>query len=457
MEKGNRPQRETMTAGHPNPEAKARLARNVRGASVLAIGSLGSQVALILVLPIVTWLFTPEDFGVFGSFSSFVAIFGFAGCLAYQAVFFLTDDAGEEQALVRLCTVSALIMALLAGITSWIWMSLIPPEYAFSAIFFAIALVLGVFPRALMVALQAAAVKHEQYGLATSAQLVRTLAIILVWLSPLVLFEDVPGWLLIAGFAGGSWFGLAVLAAAWTEARGSRPVDDGFQVPTVRRLAREHWRYPVFEAPAVMLRQVSINGPILLFASLYGALAAGLVALALQAISRPATLVTQVVGDILRREYGEHLRHGRHADAFKFLLLSKIGFAVAGVLAGLIIWFLAEPVVETFLPQEWQGSAEAFKAIAPSLAATILIRPSILLASLNQRQRDILLFECISIAMMVATIFGGWYAGLMFAQTLLVYSVAFALLGVAFVLLMTIVQRRSFDASRSQDEAATDA
>lgn len=420
--------------------------RVIKGASVLGIGAMVSQAIYILGLPFATYYYSPEAFGYFGSFSSLAAIFAFAGCLCYQGVFFLVDKPREERTLVAICLLAASLLSVVGALVSVGW-SLISPEFGSANVFvFALLLLFAVWPRALMVGLQAATVKRGNLYNASLAQIARTITIIAVWLIPALFVDDPSLWLLIGGFMLGSWVGLGVLASKPLTGRDPDETDVERRVrprwPEIRELARRYWQFPAFEAPAVMMRQFTQYGPILLYASLYGAAEAGFVTLATQVVIRPTTTVTQTLGDAVRKEYGERLRAGKLRGAYRFLLQAKVAFALIGVIAAIALWFVAVPLGALLLPDEWLLAAPALAATAPRLAAMILIRPTIMLASLNRRQSSILAFEIVAIVTMVASILAGWWAGLGFVDNLLLYASIFAAIGIAFVLIMVWVQGR---------------
>lgn len=426
--------------------------RLAKGAAILGSGAIGSQLLYVMALPAATWLYSPEAFGYFGSFSSFAAVFAFIGCLSYQGVFFLVDKPREERALVLICLAAAATMALAGAVASMAW-SVLSPELGTAGIgLFALFLIYGVFPRALMVGLQAATVKRDNLINATAAQFARTITIIAIWLIPGLFVENPSRWFLIAGFATGAWAGLAVLLSKpITASDPDRAAGERFFPPLgeVKSLAKRYWRFPIFEAPAVALRQFTQYGPILLFASFYGAAAAGFVALATQAVIRPTTMVTQSLGEIIRKEYGERLRARKFSGAFSFMWRAKVVFLVVGLVAAACLALLAGPAASFVLPQEWQLAAPALVATAPRLAAMILIRPTVMLASLNGRQSAILMFEVIAAIFMAVSIVASWSYGLDFIDALFVYAGSFAMIAMVFVLVMVSIEHKALSSGEA--------
>lgn len=419
-------------------------ARVAKGASILGAGALLSQIIYVLALPVATRFYSPEMFGYFGSFSSFAGIFAFTGVLTYQGVFFLLSKPREERALISLMVLSATLVSAISALVSIVWLLLSPQVAPINGLLFAALMVLAVWPRSLMVGFMAATVKRGNLYNASLANIVRSIAIVSVWLVPAFFIDRTSEWLLIGGFMLGSWAGLCVLVAKPLSGRDPEESEaERRRRPSWREiwsLATKYWEFPIYGAPAVLLRQFTQYGPIMIFASLYGPAAAGFVTLATQAVIRPTTLVMQSLGDAIRKEYGEKLRNQQTAGALRFLLQAKLGFAVLGTLAGLGLWAVSSFVGEYLLPDDWLAAAPALAAIAPRLAAMVLIRPTIMLASLSRWQGAILTFEVGALVVMTAAIFLGWWMGMDFVANLLVSSIAFAVVGVLFVLVMVYVQ-----------------
>ena len=92
-----------------------------RQVAMLTTGTAVGQLVLVAVMPLLTRLFTPADLGVFGLFSSFLAVAGVATCLRLEWGVASAHSAEEAAGLLVLCLVlcpvtSLLLAAGLAGL-----------------------------------------------------------------------------------------------------------------------------------------------------------------------------------------------------------------------------------------------------------------------------------------------------------------------------------------------------
>jgi len=66
----------------------------VRSVSVLVGGTAGAQILLVLAAPLLTRLYTPEDFGLLAVYASLLALIGVISSLRYELAIPLPEDDG---------------------------------------------------------------------------------------------------------------------------------------------------------------------------------------------------------------------------------------------------------------------------------------------------------------------------------------------------------------------------
>ena len=85
----------------------------LRGVSVLVGGTAGAQIMSLLAAPLLTRLYTPEDFGLIAVYGSLLAIISVITCLRYELAIPLPEDEGVAANLVMLCLVLVITMSIL--------------------------------------------------------------------------------------------------------------------------------------------------------------------------------------------------------------------------------------------------------------------------------------------------------------------------------------------------------
>ena len=101
---------------------KGRLRRAV---VILTTGTAFGQLLVLIASPLLTRLYTPEDFGVLGVFSALLMVFGIAVSLCYELAIPLAEDDARMVNLLALSLVLALLVSSLFGVSVWLWGDLV--------------------------------------------------------------------------------------------------------------------------------------------------------------------------------------------------------------------------------------------------------------------------------------------------------------------------------------------
>ena len=91
----------------------------------LVSGSVTSQILSILLVPIITRIYSPDDFGISQLFISISGILVIFSTFSYQFAIMLPKTEEDSANVVSLCVVLVTIISLLTGIM----VILIPDEY----------------------------------------------------------------------------------------------------------------------------------------------------------------------------------------------------------------------------------------------------------------------------------------------------------------------------------------
>lgn len=87
-----------------------------RGVSVLAGGTAGAQILLLLAAPLLTRLYTPEDYGLLAVHGSLLAIIGVVASLRYELAIPLPEENQEAANVVVLCLLLLVVTSLLTAV-----------------------------------------------------------------------------------------------------------------------------------------------------------------------------------------------------------------------------------------------------------------------------------------------------------------------------------------------------
>lgn len=87
-----------------------------RSVSVLVGGTFSAQLLLVLTAPLLTRLYSPEDFGLLAVYASLLALIGVISSLRYELAIPLPEDDGEAANVAVLCLILVVISTILTGV-----------------------------------------------------------------------------------------------------------------------------------------------------------------------------------------------------------------------------------------------------------------------------------------------------------------------------------------------------
>ena len=97
---------------------KGRLRRAV---AVSVTGTAFGQIIVLAASPLLTRLYTPEDFGILGVFSALLGILGIAVCLRYELAIPLAEDDCDVVNLLALSLIVTLLVSGAIGVMVGLW------------------------------------------------------------------------------------------------------------------------------------------------------------------------------------------------------------------------------------------------------------------------------------------------------------------------------------------------
>lgn len=366
--------------------------------SVLAVagGSAAGQAILVLASPLITRLYGPEIFGVWGVFSSIALVIAPAVALTYSTAIVLPKSTNAARALVRLS----------------FWLTLITSAATFGVFFvfaWPIAEVLGVGTDAALFPLVGAYVFVIGVGAISQQWLIRTkkfrqLAISNVAFSGFTALAQVAGGLLsptalmligsnIVGRALHSAL-LTAFARWWRGARTPHSLNHVEADESTNKVAREYRQFPIFRAPQVLVNGLSQALPILLLGVAFGPAAAGYYTLCRSVLGLPGQVIGNAVADVFYSRIAE----ASHKNAPLAPLVSRAtGLLLAAVsIPFLTVIVLGPTLFEFVFGVGWHEAGEYAQWMSLWLWVLVANGPALQAIHVLRRQRFHLLFTLAS-------------------------------------------------------------
>lgn len=371
---------------------------------VLVTGTSSAQLILVIISPILTRIYTPEDFAVLALFAAFVQVIGVIATGRYELAIFVPEDEERARELIHL---SMYLAALTAAITlpvvaifrieiatlwnmpelaPWLWL-----------------LPLAVFLTGVFATLQAASVRSGYYKIIASANILKSLLL---------------GALQLAiGFLTVGPAGLVIGRALSNIAPISRMVPaakiglrNGTKLPwaSAKKLLAEYKRFPAFSAPAGLVNTTNANLMSFALPILLGASSLGFYSLAMRVLGAPIQQIAGPIGQVFMKEAADEIRRtGNARRSFLFGLAALTGFSILlfGVLA-----LIAEPAFAFVFGKEWRIAGEYAAMLMPLFATRFIVSPLSNMANLTDNRHALFINVALLLTGLVVLIMAHQYS-----------------------------------------------
>lgn len=336
----------------------------------MAAAAAAGQGILLLLMPFITRVYAPSDFGVFSVYTS-LTVLEVLLCLGYERALAIPREEREGYSLLIISLALAASLTLLVFVVAAIFRGPIAESLGVVEL----SPLLWLLPGSLLaiVAYQALtnwAIRELDFKRLAKA---RVLLYACIGLAQLAL-----GWLSLgaAGLAIGHVMGYVVAVAVLLGPVLS--VSRRLDLPRPEEamaLASRFRRFPIYGATSNFLNSAGLQIPVLGMAMLYGAESAGWFGLAQRVFGAPLSVVALALGQSLKATLAEAVRNGELAIAARNLL--KLAFMVQLGLSVilLLIVIVAPPLFSLVFGDDWRVSGVYLQALAPLFLAQFVVSP----------------------------------------------------------------------------------
>lgn len=380
--------------------------RFVRSTALVASGSVVGQGVVVLAAPVLTRLYTPEEFGVLAVFAGILGIVLVLSTLRYELGIALPHTLGSAANVLAVALTSvagcALLTAIAVGVLNdrignWTNTPSLNPYLWL--------LPVGVALGGTYQGLKYWAIRKRAFNSVARTRLQQGVGMVATQVGFGVAQIGPLG--LILGKIVGETAGVVHLVRRILK-------EDLTYLGRVhlRRMmqrARRHQRFPRFAAWAGLASEAGTQLPLILFASLFSPAVAGLYTLAHRVTKMPLALISQSVGQVFLSRVAGPARHDDLSDrtlqVFRSLL--RLSFAP------LVFFAVFAPELFGFVfGAAWYEAGRYAQWLMPWLLVTFVLSPSSVLSSVLEKQGASLVYQVsLLVARVVAIISGAVISG----------------------------------------------
>ena len=403
-------------------------------------GNVLAQVIALAAYFILMRIFSPDDYGLYNIFYSYIEVLIILSTLKYELAVVVADDDREANDLAGLTLrINTLVSLLLLTIVLVLWLTgmlpgnfaqlgwmvlLIPPMVFFCGTSRVYGALFNRMHRYRYIAV------NEAVNAGTGALLKIALGLL---------------GMLQAGMPVGTVAGRAIANITYRlklRQLGRTPSFHGDRTAAFS-VMRKHRNFPFFVASKDFINSLSYNLPFLWLALYFDRAEVGLFALALTFTFRPANLLNTAIEKVYYARTAEGVRQGEPVGRMisrMLLVVNAIALPVC-----ILAWFAAEPVFSFCFGGRWAGCGVYVRALLPWIFLSLSATPLTFISNVFSTQRIEFYFYLVLLALRVAAIAIGVSAG-GFLLAIRLYAAAGALIS-ASLLMWYLWQVRRYERS----------
>jgi len=398
------------------------------GSVGVLVGGTGIAGAIsALMLPVLTRLYTPQDFSLLAVLTGVIAIVSVAACLRFDIAIPVPEqdvEAANVLGLAVLCL--AAIVVLLSGALLVVPASLLARFNQPDLESYLWLVPVGVMVVALNSALQFWLIRRKDFAAIARNRVAQAGAGAAT--------QATVGWL--NGMTLGLILGPTVAAAAgcvglaWRIFSVENNLLNSISWPRMRAAWSNYHRFPKYSALEALSNNAGIQLPIILIAALASGPEAGFLMLAISVIQAPMGLLGTAVGQVFLSRAPQEFRLG-HLGTFTATILG--GLLKTGIGPLIFGGLLAPDLFAKVFGEEWRRAGVLMAWMTPWFAMQFLASPVSMALHVANRQRAALFLQLFGVVLRVGAVYGASLT----AMGLI--SEAYAVSGFVFYLVYLVV------------------
>lgn len=353
----------------------------MRSVVILVGGTAVAQAITVLILPIITRIYSPSDFSLLAVFAGILSIISVIACLRYEMAISLPEKDEDAIDLFALSLVCAAIFAFLLFCVVMVWsreISIILRQPKLENYLYL--LPLGVFLSSAYSATQYWATRKKNFKGIASTRFKQSISGAVVQIG-LGLYGFVPIGLLLGQIINN---GAGALSLVKDLLKKDFLLIKSLRLKKIFSVAGTYKQYPQYSTPEALVSIVGIQAPLIIIAAISLGAEAGYLLLASRVMLVPTMLVGKAVALVYTSRVAEEYRNGQLTE---FTISTVSGLVKAGVGPFLFIGILSPIVFPLVFGSQWLRAGELALLMTPMLVMQFLSAPISMAMYVKERQR----------------------------------------------------------------------
>ncbi len=372
----------------------------IRNVLTLMTGTTIAQAIPIAISPILTRIYTPEDFGVFAFFVSIVGLFSVISALGYEQSIFLPKHNKYAINIFILSFVIISLITLVLFLTIYIlknnillgnstiiynWLYFIP----FTVFFIGLFNLLSNYNNRIK--------NYKDIAIATVIKSI-SLTIIQIFIG---LFKNGPSGLILGQIFAQFFANIKLLRNIIKD----KVLLSCISILKVIAVFKRYKNFPKYYMPHSLLNTISASLPIYFFTPLFGSKIVGFYSLALMITLTPIMIIANSISKVYNQRIAEIYNNGLDTYLFTVNIIKQI--IKITIIPFICIVLLIPSIIGIIFGYEWTEVGIYIQLLSPFIFIVFIVSIIAYLPSLYQKQHKALMIEIIYLLLKLVSLYLG--------------------------------------------------
>jgi len=405
------------------------FAKNV---AMIAGATLFAQTLSIIISPILTRLYTPEDYGVLALFNSFIIIFSVIGSLNYHKAIPIADNDCQASNILFLCLIILVVLVFSVAVFLTLFDSVIFKLFNSSKLSeYKYLIPISILLVCAYSVFQHWAYRKRNYKLITKTSFQQS---IIGSAAKLLLgFFNTGALGLILGTVASQSVGIVSLITPYLRTNRLR-----YEKKEIISNIKRYSKFPIFTTPGELLYVLSSQLPIFFISALYDVQTVGCFGFANTILGLPLSLLGISIGQVF---YAEAANIGKNNPIKLKKEINKLVIAssVAGLVPLLVVIIFGEDLFALIFGEKWREAGVYARILSILAYVSFIVMPIGRVLEIIEKQKEALIMHVARLIFLIAVFMISDFLLISSLSTVVLYVAAMSFISLIGLMVLNIL------------------
>ena len=401
----------------------------VKNILIVMSGTAIAQAIGFAMTPVISRLYSPADFGVFGSFNAVLSVIVAGATLEYSQAIMLPKEKGDAFNLFVVSCLCTLAIGIISGISCLLAPATLNGLMKTDGIWALVLLIVSVVVAGLNQSCQAWSVRAKAFKHTSGSQIIRSISSNGGRIGLGYLNGGAPG-LIISSLLGDMLATLSLSRVIFPDIVALR---HHIRWGSIKILANDYKDFPLYSSTQNVINSLSNGLPVLVLTQFFGIAVAGAYAFGVTVMQVPMSLILGALRQVLFQKAGETQNLGGRLTPL--YVKTTCGLFSIVLLPSMILLLWAPQLFVWIFGSQWHMAGELARSLIIWISVAFCNLPAVLFARIIRIQRFVFFYDLVLLfARSLALVIGGLYLNAL--QTVMMFAVIGAIMNATLIYLV---------------------